>query len=460
MFWHFYKEGKKQGYWQKNQKILLAISGGVDSMVLLRLMELVAEKDALTLAVAHVNHQLRAESEQEAAYLQTYCQEKGLPYFEAVWQTEDKQRNVEARGRQFRYAFFEKIMRQESFQSLMTGHHLDDQAETILMKLTRGTAFANTVGIRQIQKFGEGTLIRPLLTFSKEELSEFAATEELVYFEDHTNQSTDYTRNRLRNQVIPLLKVENPGFLQHMEAFSQQQALANQLIQEQMEPKVATWVKKTRDGWQFPLQVIQEESDAFQQFFLMAFFQATLVKENIQINQRQLTQILSVLNNPEPQSIVSLEKGWQFIKSYEIVRLEKKKKTPTKVTEHALALESGLFLSETEWIGLTGDNSLKIPKELDNWREEVLLVPATVAVPFTVRHRKEGDKIKLHQGLTKKLRRIFIDQKVPNNLREQAWVVVTKYEEIIWVPGFANSYLSIPQETDKIHYRLLFKTKE
>jgi tRNA(Ile)-lysidine synthase len=460
VFWEFYKEGVKRKIWRQEQKILLAVSGGVDSMVLLDLMLQVAKKESLSIAVAHINHQLRQESNEEAAYLRTYCEKVGLPFYQADWQPGSQKTNLEARARTFRYEFFESVMKTAGYQQLLTAHHLDDQAETILMKITRGTAFNNTVGIRYQQKFAGGTLVRPLLSFSKETIRQYAVQEDLLYFEDHTNQSSDYTRNRMRHQVIPLLKTENPRFLQHVASFSQQQALAVQLIQEQIAPKLKTWVRSGNDCWHFSLKSFRKESAAFQYFFLVEFFQETLIKRHSQINQQQMNQVRHLLESEQPQGSISLENHWVFSKSYETVTLSKVKTKTESLSEHLLHLEAGLFLSENTWVGLTADNSLTIPPQTKDWLESSLDLSVNMSLPLKIRHRKAGDKIKLKPNLTKKINRIFIDQKVPNETRDQAWLITNAEDEIIWIPSFANSYLSIPKETDKIHYRLLFKTKE
>lgn len=273
MFWQFYKRGKEQGFWQPHQTIVVAVSGGVDSMALLTLMEQVAEKEQLQLVVAHVNHQLREASAQEAQYLATYCQQRELTYYETRWEDPEKQRNLEAKARTFRYEFFKEVMEIEGAAVLMTAHHLDDQAETILMKLIRGTNFSHSAGIKERRPFATGELIRPLLIYPKEELYQFAQRQAFVYFEDETNQTNEYLRNRLRNQVLPLLKQENPQFLDQIASFSNEQRFAQEFIQEQIEPQLSEAVEPTQQGWRIPLKRLLKETPAYQHFFLTAFFQ-------------------------------------------------------------------------------------------------------------------------------------------------------------------------------------------
>ncbi|WP_429950994.1 tRNA lysidine(34) synthetase TilS [Enterococcus sp. AZ101] len=460
MFREFYDHCKNNAYWQPNQKLLLAISGGVDSMVLLELMRKAAQKDCLKLIVAHVDHRLRLESVEEALYLSEYCQQKGISYYSKVWEEVDKSKNTEARARNFRYTFFSEIMEQENISTLLTAHHSDDQAETILMKLVRGSALSNLVGIRARRPFGGGELIRPFLIFSKEQLEQFAKQSGIVYFEDRSNQSDTYLRNRMRHQVIPILKQENPNFLQHITDFSEQLTLADELIQSVIEPKYERWVKKTAEGWSCQLSELRREERSVQLFFLMFFFQRTIVSQGVLISQAQLQQLLKLLNQPAPQLMMDIEQGWQIVKEYNVVHL-KKNQLNYKEGPFFLCENEQVFLSENEWLGLeTTEEKIQQPETIKNWSEHSLLISGQTKLPLTIRHRKNGDRISMTPDLTKRVNRIFIDQKVPNLLRDQAWIILSAQDQIIWVPLFANSYLSIPKETDKILYRLLYKIKE
>jgi tRNA(Ile)-lysidine synthetase-like protein len=460
MFQEFYRQGKQNNYWQPKQKILVAVSGGVDSMVLLELLQKAAEKDHLSLAVAHIDHQLRPVSEQEADYLKSYCHERHLTFYSQKWQARDKQKNTEARARAFRYNFFSKIMVNENYTAVMTAHHQDDQAETILMKLTRGSALTNLAGIRDKQVFSKGHLIRPLLTFSKAELLDYAQKTKLTYFEDETNQSNDYVRNRLRHQVVPILKKENPQFLQHMSEFSTQVELAADLIHSVIEPKYTRWVQSNEVGWQCSLAELKQEKISVQTFFLMHLLQQALVPKGVPVKHYHMQQLLAMINQPTPQMTLDIGMGWQALKTYDQIYLQKKQ-LHEKQQSFVLHLNEPLFLSENEWLVLEKvTEPFKLPESLQDWQTYSLPIASQLKQPFLVRHRLNGDKIALQPNLTKKVSRLFIDNKVPNTQREQAWLIWSADKELIWIPNFANSYLSIPKETDKIHYRLLYKTKQ
>lgn len=462
MYAQFYDTGEKKAFWQPNQTIVLAVSGGVDSMVLFHLMARVAKKRKLQLVVAHVDHQLRAASQAEAAYLQAYCEKQHYPFFQKTWEDPQKERQTEARARAFRYAFFREIMTKTQAETVMTAHHQDDQAETVLMKLTRGSSFSGLVGIRDKQAFGSGLLIRPLLTFSKQTLYDYAQKAALTYFEDASNATDQYTRNRIRHHVIPVLKKENPQFLNHITQFHQQVDYANQLFSQFVTPLFQQWLQTTETGWQIALAPLKLAGEAQQYFFCSFLYETLFIPHHIAFNRQQIQQLLTLINSPHPQQQMDLGQSWQIRKTYEMIEiLPKKEETSVANQTFILSLDQSFFLSKTEWIALCeGEQTPTFPEQTANWRMHTLLLSEQTALPLIIRHRQAGDRIQLTEHLRKKISRVFIDQKVPQQFRERAWLILSAAQEVLWLPNFANSCLSIPKETDKIHYRLLYRVKE
>ena len=148
----------------------------------------------IELVLAHVNHHQRMEADQEERGIQAIAEAKHLPLKVAHFSGPFS----ESRARQFRYDFFEKVMKEEACSALVTAHHMDDQAETILMRLIRGSRPRHLRGIPLNQPFGQGVLIRPLLHFKKKDFPE------IFHFEDKSNRSLDYFRNRIRHRFLPL----------------------------------------------------------------------------------------------------------------------------------------------------------------------------------------------------------------------------------------------------------------
>ena len=191
---------EKQDLFTPHRRVLVALSGGLDSMNLYELLYKNKERLKIHLVLAHVNHGQRPESDLEESELRTLADRRETRIHVAHYSGDF----TEAKARTFRYDFLKQIMEKEDCTALVTGHHANDQAETTFMRLIRGTKLRHLSGIPVRQPFGKGELIRPLLTFTKDELME------IPHFEDSSNDSQDYFRNRVRHQYLPEFEKENP----------------------------------------------------------------------------------------------------------------------------------------------------------------------------------------------------------------------------------------------------------
>lgn len=435
----------KQTFFRKNpellteKKLLLAVSTGVDSMVLLDLLE----QQGANIGVAHVDHQLRPESKAEVDFLREYCEKRSIPFYLKVWEQPAKQ-NIEAAARAIRYDFFETLMAQENYDLLLTAHHGDDQLETLLMRMTRGGSLGGHAGIARQQKFGTGILLRPLLPFSKEALYQYAKKEQLVYFEDATNTSLDYFRNRIRQKVVPELKKENPQILEHAQQFHQQLTWAEKLIRQALNENLRN-IAFDGQRWSFDYENLPEEIGA-RYYFLSAFFQKIAGQTQLPISQRQLFSLVDQISHSNSQWRIDLGEDWQFSRRYQQFYLEKKE-----------VINDGLFyLAEGEGCELPDGSLITLKKSTNPTQNDLYHVPLPInlKLPLTIRRRKDGDRMRLSKELNKRISRYFIDNKIPSNQRAKAWVVADSDGEIVALLPFVNSYLSITTETDKIHYIL------
>ncbi len=455
----FRELNKGEIFWRKNHRLLLAVSGGVDSMVLLHLLLSLPAEEQPFFAVAHVNHQLRAASQEEATFLQTFCQANGIPLYVETWQA-PLEGNLENQARQARYDFFTKICAEERFDCIVTAHHGDDQAETILMKIIDGSQLQNLVGIRPTSQRNGLTIHRPLLSFAKEDLMTWARTHQIVYFEDASNFEDGYFRNRIRNHVIPQFKVENANFLKHIHNFVKQITYANDIIEvkvNELWPKV---IRTIDHQWIIDLRSFRSLSESQQYMLLVSLWQKALVVEGVPVNEGQLTQAMTMLNSDVGAQELHLATGWRFEKNYQeaTLTLGESPKTRTAAVQQ-ICLGQGVYLSQEEWLGFERvDQPLEIPDKLSDWQAFECPVGKTLAQQsLSVRHVRPGDRIVYNRmGNHKKVNRIFIDAKVPLKKREQMWLVCDSLGEIIWIVPIRKSYLSIVKETDKIHYRLIY----
>ncbi|MDR1324200.1 MAG: tRNA lysidine(34) synthetase TilS [Candidatus Margulisbacteria bacterium] len=198
-------------------KVLAAVSGGADSVVLLDLLCDLKKSLGFTLAVAHLNHQIRqSTAERDANFVENLAAKYGLPFHLGVKNVPALARqsglSLEDAGRKARYEFFFQEARLHQYDTLALAHHADDQAETILFRLLRGAAAKGLSGIAPERLEQRVRLLRPLLQAAKQEILTYAAAHALIFQEDETNADTAYTRNKLRLEILPRLKEINPNY--------------------------------------------------------------------------------------------------------------------------------------------------------------------------------------------------------------------------------------------------------
>jgi tRNA(Ile)-lysidine synthase len=442
------------------QKVLVAVSSGVDSMVLLTVLENLAASWHMQLGVAHLNHHLRTESFAEAAFMATYCQQKALPYFQKDWQT-PATTNVENAARAFRYQFFAETMTTHGYTVLVTAHHADDQAETMLMRLARGGSVESHAGIRESQPFATGKLVRPLLHISKQQVREYAKQYAVPHFEDATNETDDYFRNRIRHHVVPVLKAENPKALAQMNQFSQALFDQTALVAELLQPDLAQLIQKKPTSWQLPFSVLHTASPLKRQELLIQISRTLQqVDSSFYLNQKQVVQVEQLLQTGASQWQVDLAAGWQVKRRYDEVVFEQvaSANAPQLATVE-LPGEGALWLNDQQWVGLVKANQLgtlpPLPAQMAEIRLELQL--AATDFPLHLRKRLPGDRLALTAQLTKKVARYFVDCKIPLEKRAASWILATKQKEIIGLLPFVVSYLRKGEQPDKIHYMLLFR---
>lgn len=458
----FRQLNKQESFWRQSERVLLAVSGGVDSMVLLALFEQLPVAERPFFGVVHVNHQLRVASQEEEVFLESYCQQAGIPFYVKRWDDRSEVGNLENQARDSRYDFFLEICDREGYDCVVTAHHADDQAETILMKVTKGTQLQNMVGIRPTSYRNGLVIHRPLLAFSKSQLLAWAEAQQVPYSEDESNQSHDYFRNRMRHLIIPQFKMENANFLKHIHNLVKQITYANDIIEgavKEIWPRVMTSLD---ESWRIDLTEFRMLSESQQYMLLVALFQKVLVSDGVAINEAQVTQVLAMLLADEGAQEFHLSKGWRFEKTYTeayVSKPQERELVRERELPRLLEVGTGMYLSATEWLGFEQSaKPLVLPPESHQWQAFDCPVSADLAgSPLVVRQAKPGDRLMYNQaGNHKKVSRIFIDEKIPANERWQTWLVCEPQGEIIWIVPIKKSYLSIVKETDKIHYRLIY----
>jgi len=221
-----------------NDKVVVGISGGPDSMCLLHILLGIKKTKNLTIICAHINHNVRKESDEEASFVKDYCINNDC-LFEYMKIDTYEQGNFESVARKKRYDFYNKLIKKYNASFLMTAHHGDDLVETILMRLTRGSNLTGYAGFKKEAKQDNYELLRPLINITKKDIDIYNEENQIEYRIDSSNNLDDYTRNRYRHHITPLLKNENKNIHKKFLKFSEEIFLIDKFIKKQIDIALA-----------------------------------------------------------------------------------------------------------------------------------------------------------------------------------------------------------------------------
>lgn len=406
---------------QKN--IVVAVSGGADSMLLLSLLKKLSE-DKINIICAHVNHKVRKESEEELIFLRKYCQKNKI-VFETMELNQDFKGNFHNYARNKRYLFFEQIIKKYDSKYLFTAHHADDLIETILMRIVRGSTLSGYAGFKLITKNRNYEIVRPLIEVTKENIYDECIKNNVPYVIDASNSSEEYTRNRFRKKIIPLLKEEERNLFKKFLKFSETLNEYDKFISE-LSKKIYKdiYINSKIDVKKFNAQniVIQKE-------MLYMVLVEIYKKDIVLINDKHIKGIINLFNSKKANTSISLPNNRQMLKQYAYVSIE------TKVCkkEYEYLLEADLKLPNNK--------NLRFIKQTNDTSNYVCALNSSkISLPLKVRSRKIGDKINvLGMRGNKKIKDIFINEKIPMSKRNE-WPVVTDSKDVIlWLPGLKKS---------------------
>ncbi|CAM3097288.1 tRNA lysidine(34) synthetase TilS [Leuconostoc rapi] len=388
--------------------VIVAVSGGVDSVVLLHTLR--KQLPTAKLVIAHVNYHLRQESDADELFVR-HLAEKYQAIFEYTTWTDIPNTAVEGKARQLRYLFFEKLAHQYHTETIVVAHHADDQAETVLLKLVRGGQIAQLAGMAHQNSH----ITRPFLGITKQELLDYAQNNRLTWRDDKTNYDASYTpRNFFRNQIIPELKTINPKVVAHINDFAKQIQAHNALITAQTD----IYVQQIENHWQSIPPIWLEPT-------IKRFIQK---KGVYQFKQAQISQIRHLLENKQkPIGAVQLSKNIKFVKSYQQIDL----KNMTKVTNKTQVLSS-VMLKLNQWQNFSKNTVLWTDIQPTEGLKSFSFGLRQNTSPLYLRPVKTSDKIALIYG-HKKIRRLAIDEKLTVAERQEMQVLATRDDDVIAV---------------------------
>ncbi|TLQ04740.1 tRNA lysidine(34) synthetase TilS [Pediococcus stilesii] len=432
----------------KNKKMVVAVSTGVDSTVLINALIFSRMLDNSNLVVAHVNHKLRAASDQEEKFLRNWCTKHNIKLEVFTWEkTQHPMVGVEAAAREVRYEFFDRMMQKHQADVLLTAHNADEQAESFLMRLIRGGMLSELEGIPEQRPFATGTLIRPLLDISKAELIQLATTNQLTWFEDDTNQKSDFLRNRVRNEILPILREENDRALEHINQFQNQLTEQSRLLDQSVDAKL----ERTRNQEGYDLSQILAEPTEWQRLMLLKIVQKQL--PSLPISQTKLTAMVRFINQVKKvQRFIDIGDDYLLEITYNCLRISKKKTIKTEqAMGHMVTLNTWFGLGDSAWFRVSDHGFLDSAGTM-------ILSENQFKLPLLIRPVNFKDRLRLKNGGFKTIRRELIDQKIPNEQRQKYFAVVDANGTILWVPGLRKSWLQAPFVEKNRQFMMEFRT--
>ena len=417
--------------WNKEDKIAIALSGGVDSIVLFHLLVTEYKDSYKQLVVFHINHGLREESYEEAEFVEKFVKDFDVKFYKEELNMSDLERDShtseEMLARELRYQAFNKMAKLEGVTKLLTAHHKNDQVENILMRLLTGRSIDHSLAICEEIEMAGLTIYRPLLNSLKAELEEYAKEKNLHYYVDATNFDTDYTRNNIRHNIVPLLNDINSGSFDNLINFANYyQNINNNLKKAILSNKDNYIFSRDKDKISLVkdkfLELNEEE---------MYFLLKDLITDELgvfDVKQKAIFDVISSLKKNTGNKSYDLKNNLKIISQYETLYIHKIEKkcyndkieiNIDKICENSVyEFYQNKFIISTD----AKDSEIGFNKS---------------ELPLLVTIKKEGDRVRRGE-INKKLSRIFIDEKVPKELRDTLPVIRNNKGEVLGVLGIGT----------------------
>lgn len=411
---------KDKKIFTSNEPVIVALSGGIDSMVLFDILSQLSNN----LVIAHVNHNKRPESIEEYNFIKNMAKEKRIP-FEGYSITNTNSTNFHHDSRLQRYDFFRAIAQKYHATKIAVAHHLDDQVETVLMRIVRGTSFKGYSGIKEIRYDRNVSIIRPLMDIKKDAIIEYAYEHKITYFEDSSNNEDIYTRNRFRHNIIPLLKQENPNLDNKILQLAEYIDSANEVIEEK--------TKEFLNEFCIYNNVSLEAFNTLNKIIKINVLQKminTASSNTVEVSYEHYKALIEICTSDIPNQTYSLPNEYLFVKEYEVIYI--KKEEPIIPLNIEITKEGEYFVDDNKSYIFTSN------KIIHNYSNYFELCYNELVFPLYIRQRKNGDKMTLKVG-SKKVKDILIDQKIPKSQRDRL-LLITNKDNVLWIPGVKKSY--------------------
>jgi len=406
--------------------IVVGVSGGPDSMFLLDMLLKVKKDKHFVIIVAHVNHKLRIESDEEALFVENVAKDNKLIY-EYMEIKEYNHDNLENDARVKRYDFFQDLVKKYEAKFLMTAHHGDDLVETVLMRLVRGSNIKGYSGFKREKQMSNYLLVRPLIKIKKVDILEYMGQNKLKFYKDASNDSMKYTRNRFRKKVLPILHEEQENVHLKFLKYSEELEEASNFIFKYLE-KLKPYIK---DKVGLKIDELKKLDDFLVKKVIEYELEEIYNNDLFLINDKHTKDIKELIYKKE-NKMISLPKGFVAIKDYNHLYFVNSNEK-----------EEFNYVLDKEVVGSFG-TIRKISESSDTSNYVIRLNSKDIMLPIIVRNKQDGDRIEVKNlGGSKKVKDIFRDEKISLTKRRHFPVVLDSKNEILWLPGVKKSKFDV-----------------
>lgn len=433
--------------------VLLAVSGGKDSMTMLDLFNYFKYELKLNLVVCHFNHSLRDDADRDEKFVKTQCEKYGLKFYskkeDVLLYSNENKLSTEEGARFLRYKFFDEVKRIENLEYIATAHNKNDLAETVIMRILRGTGINGLIGIQSER----GDLIRPILNFSRDEIEKYIEENDIPFVEDKTNFEELYLRNKIRLNLFPILKNEyNPRILDAISRLSNIAFDYSTISREYIASKEGLLWEFNKEKILVYIEKLKLQSRSFRNIMYREFFEF-ISKDPDGINYKIIEEIDNLI----------FSKTGKYIEIKNVVfKIEYDKlliydKNIFENLEMKFCFENLDFsLYSTKFFDIIIEQSSF--EEFKNLKQnkDLLFINKKYLDFLKIRNKENGDFLELEFG-KKKLKDIFIDEKVSKDIRKNIPIFEIE-NNIVWVPNIrrSNRYL-VDEKDDIIKIRVLSK---
>ena len=454
----------QEGMLKKGMGLAAGVSGGPDSVCLLRILCALRETWDLRLTAVHVHHGLRGDSaDRDMSFTQALCDSLHVPCRvfrgDVRAMAEEKHLSEEEAGRDFRYACFEQVLEETGADRIALAHHRDDAAETVLFNLCRGSGIRGLSGIPAVR----GVYIRPLLFLGRKEILDAAAARGWDYRMDETNLEAAYTRNRIRLKAMPLLEEIHSGAGRHMAETARILSQIEDYLSGQAAGAVSEVSVKDADGVHVDIRAFRGLHPALAGEVIRQILGAEAGRMR-DIGTAHITAVLGLFES-EAGRRVFLPYGLTAVRAYETVDIRKEALPAGEGTAMPLSVPGTFIWPEADKAFggrrltlslLTVDKKLQIPKNrYTKWFDY-----DRIGSVLMLRNRRTGDFLRLPGGSHKALRRVMIDDRMPRDRRDTAFLLADG-SHVIWLPALdrISEYYKVTEKTARILAAVLEEEK-